>query len=164
MSLVASLVFEQSYSEVDGDSASAAEMLALLSEIAEVPVKQNLALTGSIDQRGQVLCVGDINEKIEGFYRVCKLHGNLRDMGVVIPETNIADLMLHEDVKTAVNNGEFSIYTVTDIDDVIELFTGMDPGKENEHHEFPKGSFNAMVVKSLKLFAEEKRHEHKGDD
>ena len=85
LSLVASLVFEQSYSEIDGDSASAAEMMTLLSAITEVPLKQNLAITGSIDQRGQILCVGDINEKIEGFYRLCEHHGNLDGMGVVIP-------------------------------------------------------------------------------
>ena len=120
LSLIASLVFEQSYAYVDGDSASAAEMMAILSAIAEVPLAQNLAITGSIDQRGQILCVGDINRKIEGFYRLCHQHGAVADAGVVIPATNLRDLMLQDDVAEAVNEGRFSIFAVTTIDDVIE--------------------------------------------
>ena len=163
LSLIASLVFEQSYAYVDGDSASAAEMMAILSAISGVPLTQNLALTGSIDQRGQILCVGDINRKIEGFYRLCQQHGAVTDAGVVIPRTNLRDLMLDDDVVQAVHDGQFSIYAVANIDDVIELFTAMDAGKEDDKHEFPAGSFNALMHDSLKQFAEENKHDHKDD-
>lgn len=163
LSLIASLVLEQSYAYVDGDSASAAEMMAILSAIAEVPLVQNLAITGSIDQRGQILCVGDINRKIEGFYHLCHKHGAVVDAGVVIPATNLRDLMLQDDVAEAVNEGRFSIFAVTTVDDVIELFTGMEAGAEDENHAFPTGSFNAQMHDALKQFAEENKHEHKDD-
>ena len=139
-------------------------MMAILSAIAGVPLAQNLALTGSIDQRGQILCVGDINRKIEGFYRLCQQHGAVADAGVVIPRTNLRDLMLDEDVVQAVNDGHFTIYAVTTIDDVIELFTGMEAGPEdNDQRQFPAGSFNALMHDSLKQFAEENKHDHKDD-
>lgn len=163
LSLVASVVFEQSYAYVDGDSASAAEMLAILSALAEIPLAQNLAMTGSIDQRGQILCIGDVNQKIEGFYRLCQAHGGVDGAGVVIPRTNLRDLMLEEDVVEAVRDGRFDIHTVTTIDDVIKLFTGMDAGTEDKDHEFPAETFNALVHESLKQFSEEKKHEHKDD-
>jgi predicted ATP-dependent protease len=163
LSLIASLVFEQSYAYVDGDSASAAEMMAILSAITEIPIMQNIAITGSIDQRGQILCVGDINNKIEGYYRLCHHHGELADAGVVIPKTNLRDLMLDDDVVQAVTDGRFAIYAVSTLDDVIELFTGMDSGKEDDKHKFPAGSFNALVQDSLKQFAEENKHDHKDD-
>ena len=134
-----------------------------LSAIAEVPLVQNLAITGSIDQRGQILCVGDINRKIEGFYRLCHQHGAVVDAGVVIPATNLRDLMLQDDVAEAVNEGRFSILAVTTVDDVIELFTGMEAGTEDENHAFPAGSFNARMHDALKQFAEENKHEHKDD-
>ncbi len=163
LSMIASLVFEQSYAYVDGDSASAAEMMAILSAITEIPIKQNLAITGSIDQRGQILCIGDINRKIEGYYRLCHHHGGLGDAGVVIPKTNLRDLMLDDDVVQAVADGRFTINTVSTLDDVIELFTGMNPGSEDDKREFPVGSFNALVQDSLKQFAEENKHDHKDD-
>ena len=162
LSMIASLAFEQSYAYVDGDSASAAEMMVILSAITEVPIKQGLAITGSIDQRGQILCIGDINRKIEGYYRLCKGQGVL-GAGVVIPKTNLRDLMLDEDVVQAVADGGFSIYAVSTLDDVIGLFTGMDAGSENDEREFPAGSFNACVQESLKQFAEENKHDHKDD-
>ena len=163
LSLIASLVFEQSYAYVDGDSASAAEMMAILSAISGVPLKQSIAMTGSIDQRGQILCVGDINKKIEGFYRLCQQHGSVADAGVVIPRTNLRDLMLDDDVIQAVNDGHFTIYAVTTIDDVIEIFTAMEAGLEGDDHQFPTGSFNALMHDSLKQFAEENKHDHKDD-
>jgi predicted ATP-dependent protease len=163
LSLIASLVFEQSYAYVDGDSASAAEMMAILSAISCVPLKQSIAMTGSIDQRGQILCVGDINKKIEGFYRLCQQHGSVADAGVVIPRTNLRDLMLDDDVIQAVNDGHFTIYAVTTIDDVIEIFTAMEAGLEGDDHQFPTGSFNALMHDSLKQFAEENKHDHKDD-
>ena len=161
LSLIASLVFEQSYAYVDGDSASAAEMMAILSAISGVPLLQSLAMTGSIDQRGQILCVGDINKKIEGFYRLCQQHGSVIDAGVVIPRTNLRDLMLDDDIVQAVDDGHFTIHAVTTIDDVIELFTTMVAGTEDANHVFPSGSFNALMHDSLKQFAEENKHEHK---
>ncbi|MFW2439195.1 MAG: AAA family ATPase [Arenicellales bacterium] len=161
LSLVATLVFEQSYSEVDGDSASAAEMVAILSAVTEIPIRQELAITGSIDQRGQILCVGDINSKIEGYYRLIQLHGNVPGAGVVIPASNMRDLMLDDDVVQAVADGRFTIYAVATLDDLIELFSGMPAGAEDDSHEFPAGSFNAQVHASLKQFSEEKKEEHK---
>ena len=163
LSLIASLVFEQSYAYVDGDSASAAEMMAILSAISGVPLLQSLAMTGSIDQRGQILCVGDINKKIEGFYRLCQQQGSVIDAGVVIPRTNLRDLMLDDDIVQAVDDGHFCIHAVTTIDDVIELFTAMEAGIEDANHEFPAGSFNALMHDSLKQFAEENKHDHKDD-
>jgi lon-related putative ATP-dependent protease len=163
LSMIASLVFEQSYAYVDGDSASAAEMMVILSAITEIPIKQNLAITGSIDQRGQILCIGDINRKIEGYYRLCLHHGGLEDAGVVIPKTNLRDLMLDDDVVQAVADGHFTISAVSTLDDVIELFTDMDSGSEDDKREFPVGSFNALVQDSLKQFAEENKHDHKDD-
>lgn len=162
LSMIASLVFEQSYAYVDGDSASTAEMMVILSAITEIPIKQNLAITGSIDQRGQVLCIGDINRKIEGYYHLCKGQSVL-GAGVVIPKTNLRDLMLDEDVVQAVAKGNFTIYAVSTLDDVIELFTGMDSGSEDNRREFPVDSFNARVQESLKQFAEENKHDHKDD-
>ncbi len=161
LSLIATLVFEQSYSDVDGDSASAAEMMAILSAVAEIPIKQDLAITGSIDQRGQILCVGDINNKIEGYYRLIQLHGDVRGAGVVIPAGNMRDLMLHDELVVDVASGRFSIYAVSTLDELIELFTGMQAGIENEMHEFPAGSFNAQVCASLKQFSDEKKEDHK---
>ena len=162
-SLIATLVFEQSYSDVDGDSASAAEMMAILSSVTEIPIKQNLAITGSIDQRGQILCVGDINTKVEGYFRFTKQLSNAQEAGVVIPTTNLRDLMLDDDVVEAVAEGSFTIYSVPTLDDLIELFTDMKAGEEDDDHEFPAGSFNSRVHESLKQFSEEKKDDHKGD-
>jgi predicted ATP-dependent protease len=162
-SLIATLVFEQSYSDVDGDSASAAEMMAILSSVTEIPIKQNLAITGSIDQRGQILCVGDINTKIEGYFRFIKQHSNAQSAGVVIPVTNLRDLMLDDDVVEAVAEGSFSIYAVSTLDDLIELFADMKAGEEDDNHEFPADSFNSRVHASLKQFSEEKKDDHKED-
>ncbi len=161
-SLIATLVFEQSYSEVDGDSASAAEMVAILSAVTEIPIRQDLAITGSIDQRGQILCVGDINSKIEGYFRFIQLHGEASNVAVVIPATNMRDLMLDDDVVQAVADGRFTIYAVSTLDELIELFTGMQAGLEDDNHEFPAGSFNARVQTSLKQFSKEKKDDHKG--
>ena len=161
LSLVATLVFEQSYSDVDGDSASAAEIVAILSAVTEIPIRQELAITGSIDQRGQILCVGDINSKIEGFFRLIQHHGAVPGAGVVIPASNMRDLMLDDDVVQAVTDGRFTIYAVSTLDELIELFTGMQAGSEDDDHEFPAGSFNERVHASLKQFSEEKKDEHK---
>ena len=121
LTLSASLAFEQSYGGIDGDSASCAELIALLSAISEMPVRQDLAITGSLNQKGQVQPIGGVNEKIEGFYRTCKVKGLNGQQGVVIPEQNKDNLMLKEEVISAVEEGQFAIYTVADIDQAIEL-------------------------------------------
>ncbi len=129
LSLAASLVFEQSYGGVDGDSASSAELYALLSAIADVPIKQGIALTGSVNQHGQVQAIGGVNEKIEGFFDICHARGLTGDQGVMIPKANVRHLMLRGDIVEAVNNNQFHVWQVETIDQGIEQLTGM-PSEE----------------------------------
>ncbi len=152
LSLSASIVFEQSYGGVDGDSASSTEYYCMLSAIAELPIKQSLAVTGSINQFGEVQPIGGVNEKIEGFFEVCKYNGLTGKQGVIIPRTNVANLMLREDVVEAVENGQFSIYAIDNVDDGIELLTGIPAGKVDKRGCFPRGSVNYMVQQSLKEY------------
>lgn len=149
LSLSASIVFEQSYGGVDGDSASSTEYYCLLSAIANLPIKQNIAVTGSINQFGDIQPIGGVNEKIEGFFDVCHHRGLTGDQGVIIPRTNVSNLMLREDVVAAVREGKFHIYAIDNVDDGIEILTGIKAGKANEKGEFPKGSVNYMVKQSL---------------
>ncbi len=149
LSLSASIVFEQSYGGVDGDSASSTEYYCLLSAIANLPIKQNIAVTGSINQFGDIQPIGGVNEKIEGFFDVCQHRGLTGDQGVIIPRTNVCNLMLREDVVAAVRDGKFHIYAIDNVDDGIEILTGIKAGKVNEKGEFPKGSVNYMVKQSL---------------
>ena len=149
LSLSASIVFEQSYGGVDGDSASSTEYYCLLSAIANLPIKQNIAVTGSINQFGDIQPIGGVNEKIEGFFDVCCHRGLTGDQGVIIPRTNVDNLMLREDVVNAVKEGKFHIYAIDNVDDGIELLTGIKAGKPNAKGEFPKGSVNRMVKESL---------------
>jgi ATP-dependent Lon protease len=128
LSLAASVCFEQSYSGVDGDSASSTEIYALLSTLAELPIRQDLAVTGSVNQQGDVQPIGGVNEKIEGFYDVCRLQGLTGKQGVLIPAQNVEDLMLREDVIEAVANGRFHIYPVARIEEGIEILTGVSAG------------------------------------
>lgn len=152
LSLSASIVFEQSYGGVDGDSASSTEYYCMLSAIAELPIKQSLAVTGSINQFGEIQPIGGVNEKIEGFFEVCKYNGLTGTQGVIIPRTNVANLMLREDVLEAVDNGLFSIYAIDTVDDGIELLTGMPAGKPDKHGKFPKGTVNYKVQQSLEKY------------
>jgi lon-related putative ATP-dependent protease len=122
--LTATLVFEQSYGGIEGDSASVAELVALISALAEIPVRQQLAVTGSLNQHGQVQAIGGVNDKIEGFYDICSARGLTGDQGVVIPKANEVHLMLREDVREAAAAGQFHIYSVTTIDQALELLTG----------------------------------------
>jgi len=145
LSLAASLVFEQSYGGVEGDSASLAELAALLSALAEVPIRQSLAVTGSVNQRGQVQPIGGVNEKIEGFFDVCKDAGLTGDQGVIIPAANVKHLMLRNDVVEAVRNGKFRVYAVEQADQAMELLTGFTAGERGADGTFPKGSVNRMV-------------------
>lgn len=152
LSLSASIVFEQSYGGVDGDSASSTEYYCLLSAIANLPIKQSLAVTGSINQFGEIQPIGGVNEKIEGFFEVCKYNGLTGKQGVIIPRTNVVNLMLREDVLEAVENGQFSIYAIDDVDDGIELLTGIPAGKADKRGRFPKGTVNYMVQQSLEEY------------
>lgn len=153
MSLSASLVFEQSYGGVDGDSASSTELYALLSALAEVPIKQSLAVTGSVNQLGQVQAIGGVNEKIEGFFDICRQRSFSGDQGVLIPRANVKHLMLRKDVREAVAQGHFHIYAVSHIDEGIEILTGMEAGQSDQYGVFPKDSLNAKVAAKLVRFA-----------
>jgi len=153
LSLSASIVFEQSYEMIDGDSASAAELITLLSSLAEIPIKQNLAITGSVNQKGMIQPIGGANEKIEGFFDTCKSAGFNGDQGVVIPHQNVKNLMLKQEIVEAVKNKKFYIYPIKTIDDGIEILTGMDSGKRNANGSFRKGTFNELVDSKLREFA-----------
>ncbi len=152
LSLNASIVFEQSYGGVDGDSASSTEYYCLLSAISNIPIKQNIAVTGSINQFGEIQPIGGVNEKIEGFFDVCVHQGLTGDQGVIIPRTNVADLMLREDICTAVDEGKFHIWAVDTVDDGIEILTGIKAGKADKDGKYPKGSVNNAVQQGLAKF------------
>ncbi len=157
LSLSASLVFEQSYGGVEGDSASCAELCALLSSLAEAPIKQSLAITGSVSQRGQVQGIGGVNQKIEGFFDICRARGLKGDQGILIPASNVKHLMLREDVRKAVGEGQFHIYPVETIDECMEILTGISAGQRDSQGEFPKGSINQRVTARLLDLADKRR-------
>jgi len=157
LNLSARVVFEQSYGGVEGDSASGAELYALLSAIADVPIKQNLAVTGSVNQKGEVQAIGGVNEKIEGFYEVCKVLGLTGEQGVIIPESNVKNLMLKEEVVDAVRNKKFHIYPVKTIDEGIEILTGFKAGEIKTDGTFKKGTVNFMVDSKIKELSEKLR-------
>ena len=167
LSLSASLVFEQSYSGVDGDSASSAELYALLSDLSGVPIRQSLAVTGSVNQKGEIQAIGGVNEKIEGFFDVCSLmEGGLTgEQGVVIPRANVRHLMLRHDVVEAVQQDRFHIYAVSTVDEGIEVLTGVPAGRRGPDGRFPEGTVNYKVEERLRFFAERARHqEEKGKE
>ena len=157
LSLSASLVFEQSYGGVEGDSASSAELYALLSALAEVPVCQSLAVTGSVNQLGQVQAIGGANEKIEGFFDICASGGLTGGQGVLIPASNVKQLMLRKDVVDAVAEGKFHVWPVSTVDEGIELLTGMKAGRRGKNGKFPKDSINERIEAQLVRFAEKAR-------
>lgn len=157
LSLSASLVFEQSYSNIDGDSASAAELYALLSAIGNIPLKQSFSVTGSINQHGKIQPIGGVNEKIEGFFDICKKRGLTGDHGVLIPETNEKNLMLRSDVLEAVKNDDFHIYSIKNIDEGMELLTGLEMGEKQEDGSYPGGTVNHMVTSELDQLAEKRK-------
>lgn len=153
LSLNASLVFEQSYGGVDGDSASAAELFALLSALAEVPIRQSLAVTGSVDQRGQIQAIGGVNEKIEGFFDACRITGFTGRQGVVIPASNVKHLMLRRDIVAAARDGAFSIYPIDTVDQGLELLTGIPAGQPDKDGNYPSGTLNHTIAARLEAFA-----------
>jgi lon-related putative ATP-dependent protease len=149
LSLTASLTFEQLYGEVEGDSATCAEVYTLLSSISGVPLKQSIAVTGSMNQHGDVQPIGGVNEKIEGFFEVCKLNGLNNHHGVIIPSKNLIHLMLKSEVIEAVVAGKFNIYAIDNIEDGIEPLTGMPAGELQPDGTYPEGTFNFLVAKKL---------------
>jgi lon-related putative ATP-dependent protease len=164
LSLSATLVFEQSYSGVEGDSASSAELYALLSSIADVPVRQWFAVTGSVNQYGEVQAIGGVNEKIEGFFDLCCNRGLTGKQGVLIPASNVRNLMLRADVVDAVKRGEFSIFPVSHIDEGIEILTGIPAGEQDASGNYPPGTINGLAVARLKLMAENQKKFESSDN
>jgi predicted ATP-dependent protease len=157
LSLSATLVFEQSYGPIDGDSASAAELFALLSAIAGIPLRQDLAVTGSINQHGDIQPIGGANEKIEGFFDVCRTRGLTGRQGAIIPAANVEHLMLRRDVVDAVAAGQFHVYAIASVDEGITLLTGVPAGEAADDGSYPAGSFNARVRERLRALAERHR-------
>jgi len=155
----ASIVMEQSYNGIEGDSASSVELLALISSIAQVPMRQDLAITGSINQFGEIQPIGGVNEKIEGFFKICLARGLTGSQGVIIPEANSGHLMLSTLVRNAVANEQFHVYTMSHIDDALGLLTDMAVGHEDEKGHFPDGSVNAKVMQALETM-NEKHDDH----
>jgi lon-related putative ATP-dependent protease len=154
----ASLCFEQSYSGVDGDSASSTEVYALLSALSGIPLRQDLAVTGSVNQKGEIQPIGGVNQKIEGFFEVCRAAGLSGTQGVMIPHQNVTDLMLKEEVIQAVKKGKFRIYPVKTIDEGIEILTGMAAGTRKKDGTYPHGTINHLVDQQLWAYAEKWRH------
>jgi predicted ATP-dependent protease len=157
LALAATLVFEQSYGGVDGDSASSAELYALLSALSEVPIDQSFAVTGSVNQSGEVQAIGGVNEKIEGFFDVCRERGLTGKQGVLIPRSNVQHLMLREDVVEAARSGQFAIHAVEHINQGIEILTGVKAGERGPDGSFPAGTLNRLVEDKLRAFAERAR-------
>ncbi|MGB8780245.1 MAG: AAA family ATPase [Candidatus Bathyarchaeia archaeon] len=157
LSLSARLVFEQNYEGVEGDSASSTELYAILSALSDLPIKQNIAVTGSVNQKGEVQAIGGVNEKIEGFFEVCKAKGFTGKQGVMIPESNVQNLMLKEEVVQAAQQGKFHVYPVKTIDEGIEILTGVKAGQRQEDGSFEKGTVNYKVDKRLGEMAEKLR-------
>ena len=154
LSLTARLVFEQSYGGVEGDSASSTELYAILSALSGLPIKQNIAVTGSVNQKGEVQAIGGVNEKIEGFFEVCKAKGLTGQQGVMIPESNVQNLMLKEEILEAVKAGQFHIYAAKNIDEGIEVLTGIKAGKRRNDGTFETETVNYRVNKQLLDMAE----------
>lgn len=154
LSISASLTFEQSYEGVDGDSASSTELYVLLSALSEVPIKQNLAVTGSVNQLGEIQPIGGVNRKIEGFFDICNARGLTGDQGVMIPVQNVVNLMLKKEVIDAVREGKFHVYPVKTIDEGIEILTGVEAGERREDGTYPEGSIHYLVDQKLKRMAD----------
>ena len=153
LSLTASICFEQLYNGVDGDSASSTELYALLSSLSELPISQSIAVTGSVNQKGDIQPIGGVNAKIEGFYQVCKMRGLNGKHGVMIPIQNVINLNLSDEVVDAVKNKKFHIYAISNIEEGIEILTGVPAGKKDKNGNFPAGTVNHLVYEKLKKYA-----------
>ena len=154
MSVAISIAFEQSYAGVDGDSASSTELYAILSSLSGLPVNQGIAVTGSVNQMGDIQPIGGANEKVEGFFDLCKAAGKTGDVGVMIPHQNVENLTLRPDVVEAVKNGEFHVYAVKTINDGVEVLTGVAAGEADARGRYPKGTVNSLVSERLREMAE----------
>jgi len=163
LSMDATLGFEQSYSEIDGDSASSAEIYAILSALSGVPIKQGIAVTGSVNQNGEIQPIGGVNEKIEGFYEVCKAKGFTNEQGVIIPRANVNDLMLKQEIVDAVKKKKFHIYAIKNIDEGIEILTGLKAGRKTKTG-FEKNTINYLVEKRLKEYADKMKGEERKEE
>ncbi len=165
LSLHATLVFEQSYAGVEGDSASAAELCVLLSAIADLPLRQDLAITGSINQHGDVQPIGGVNEKVEGFFDTCQALGELTgSQGVIVPQANVEHLVLREDVVEAVAQGRFHLFAATTVDEALELLTGLEMGKADEEGTYPADSINGRVLAALQAAHDRMQELHAGKE
>ena len=154
LTLTASLTFEQLYDGVDGDSASSTELYAILSSLAGVPIRQYIAVTGSVNQKGEVQPIGGATEKIEGFFAVCKIKGLTGKQGVMIPHQNVNNLTLNDEVVAAVADGKFHIYPVKTIDEGIEILTGVPAGEASADGEYPDGTIHQLVGHKLKEYTD----------
>ncbi len=153
LSLTANICFEQLYGGVDGDSASSTEAYAILSSLSDMPINQSIAVTGSINQKGYIQPIGGVNEKIEGFYQICKLKGFNGEQGVIIPKQNVRNLYLSDEIIESVKKGKFHIYAISTIEEGIEILTGVPAGKKDRNGNFPLGTVNYLVHEKLKKFA-----------
>ena len=151
--LTASICFEQLYNGVDGDSASSTELYGLLSSLSGIPINQSIAVTGSVNQKGQIQPIGGVNEKIEGFFQICKMRGLTGEHGVMIPIQNVDNLQLSDEIIEAVKNKQFHIYAISTIEEGIEILTGVPAGKKDKNGKFPAGTINDLVYKKLKSYA-----------
>jgi predicted ATP-dependent protease len=154
ITFTASITFEQLYDMVEGDSATCAELYVILSSLAGIPLKQHIAVTGSMDQNGDVQPIGGVNEKIEGFFELCKMRGLDGTQGVVIPGKNVHNLMLKKEVVDAVRDGKFSIYPIDRVEEGLEIFTDMPVGERKEDGTFPEGTLHSLVMKRLEEITE----------
>ncbi len=151
--LNASICFEQLYNGVDGDSASSTELYALLSSLSDLPINQSIAVTGSVNQKGKIQPIGGVNEKIEGFFQICKMRGLTGEQGVVIPNQNVKNLQLNDEVIEAVKNKQFHIYSISTIEEGIEILTGVPAGKKDKSGHFPAGTVNYLVEEKLRSYS-----------
>ena len=152
LSLSCRVCFEQNYNGIDGDSASSTELYCILSSLAELPIRQDLAVTGSVNQKGEIQAIGGVTHKIEGFFDLCRKRGLTGTQGVIIPVSNVKDLVLKDEVVQAVKDGLFHIYPISKIDEGIELLMGLSAGKKNKTGNFPANSVHGRVMKKLKAF------------
>lgn len=154
LAISASIALEQSYGHIDGDSASLAELCCLISALTRTPIKQGFAVTGSINQYGEVQAIGGVNEKIEGFFKLCQGRGLTGEQGCIIPQANIRNLMLKQEIIAAVEKGDFTLYAVAAVEEALQLLTGEAPGEKDSHGEYPEGSLNFKAISRLKEISE----------
>jgi predicted ATP-dependent protease len=157
LSLAISITFEQSYNDIDGDSASSAELYAILSSLSGIPIRQGIAVTGSVNQKGRVQVIGGVNQKVEGFFEVCREKGLTGEQGVIIPFFNVQNLMLRKDVVDAVRKDQFHVYRVSTVEEGIEILTGVSAGRPDGEGRYPPGTVFGEVQKKLKTYIDRAR-------